>query len=123
MARIRSVHPGLFTDEAFVSLPMAARVLLIGVWTESDDHGIFEWKPLGLKMKIFPADAFTNEDVADLLGTLVSADCVVQFEVDGKSYGAVRNFCKWQRPKKPTYRHPFPNQYRTYVGAAQEQAG
>jgi hypothetical protein len=33
MPRIRSVHPGLFTDEAFVTVSMAARVLLIGVWT------------------------------------------------------------------------------------------
>ena len=57
MSRIRSVHPGLFTDEAFVGVSMAARVLLIGIWTEAWDDGVFEWKPITLKMKIFPADA------------------------------------------------------------------
>lgn len=32
MARIRSVHPGLYTDEAFMTLSMAARVLIVGLW-------------------------------------------------------------------------------------------
>lgn len=117
MARIRSVHPGIFTDEAFASLPVRARILLIGIWTESDDHGVFEWKPLGLKMRIFPADAVTNDDMVEMLGDLSAADCITEFKSDDKAYGAVRNFCKWQRPKKPTYRYPLPEQYRTYVGA------
>jgi len=114
MARIRSVHPGLFTDEAFVSVSMTARVLLPGIWTEADDHGVFEWKPLTIKMKIFPAD---NVDVEALLGELVAADAVKRFSHDGKDYGAVRNFNKYQRPKKPAYRHPLPDELRTYVGS------
>jgi hypothetical protein len=32
MAHIRSVHPGLFIDDAFLELSMGARVLLIGIW-------------------------------------------------------------------------------------------
>lgn len=113
MARIRSIHPGLFTDEAFVSLTLAARVLLPGVWTECDDHGVFEWKPITLKMKIFPAD---NVDVCVLLDELLSADLVKKFAVDGKSFGVVRNFAKWQRPKNPSYRYLLPDDYRDYVG-------
>src|SRR4051794_19179480 len=38
-ARIRSIHPRLFTDEAFVSCLPLARLLLLGIWTEADDHG------------------------------------------------------------------------------------
>lgn len=112
MSRIRSIHPGLFTDEAFVSVSMAARVLALGTWTECDDHGVFEWKPLTLKMKVFPAD---NADVDALLTELAAANMVKAFQQDGKKYGAVRNFCRYQRPKKPAYRHPLPNELRTYV--------
>jgi hypothetical protein len=112
MARIRSIHPGLYTDEAYVSVSMAARVLLPGVWTECDDHGVFEWKPLTLKMKIFPAD---SADVATLLVELSNAGIVQKFTHDGKEFGAVRNFCAYQRPKKPAYRHPLPDELRTYV--------
>jgi len=117
MSRIRSIHPGIFTDEAFVSVSMAARVLLPGLWTEADDHGVFEWKPIALKMKIFPAD---NVDVEALLGELVDADIIQGFSCDGKNYGVVRNFCKYQRPKKPTYKHVLPDELRTYVGLSEE---
>lgn len=113
MSRIRSIHPGLHTDEAFVSLSMAARVLLPGIWTECDDHGVFEWKPITLKMKIFPAD---NVDVQALLDELLTSDHVKKFTIDGKSFGVVRNFSKWQRPKNPSYRFILPEEYREYSG-------
>lgn len=113
MARIRSVHPGLFTDEAFVSLSMPARMLLIGIWTEADDHGIFEWKPLSLKMRVFPADSV---DVSALLKELVAADHVKMVTVSGKNYGMVRNFRKYQRPKSPSYVHPFFPEWGNYIG-------
>ncbi|OSJ19761.1 hypothetical protein BST63_01165 [Bradyrhizobium canariense] len=64
-ARIRSIHPRLFTDEAFVSCLPLARLLLLGIWTEADDHGVFEWKPRTLKMRLLAGD---QAEVADLLG-------------------------------------------------------
>jgi hypothetical protein len=112
MARIRSIHPGLFTDEAFASLSMAARVLLLGIWTEADDHGVFEWKPVTLKMRVMPAD---NVSVSDLLDEIKAAGVIKCFS-SGKSYGLVRNFCRFQRPRKPNYIHPIPSELRTYVG-------
>lgn len=41
MSRIRSIHPGLWTDEAFVSLSPMARLFLMGLWNECDDMGSF----------------------------------------------------------------------------------
>lgn len=116
MARIRSIHPGVFTDEGFASLSMAARVLLFGVWTEADDHGVFEWKPLSLKMRIFPGDSI---DVDPLLAELVAANVIAAFDLDGRPYGAIRNFCKFQRPKKPVYRFPLPADQVVYVGGSE----
>jgi hypothetical protein len=113
MARIRSVHPGLFTDEAFVSLSMTARVLYIGIWTEADDHGIFEWKPLQFKMKLMPADAV---ETSALMEEMVTCNSVKRFTSDDKSYGLVRNFCRYQRPKKPKYTYFMPPELRTYAG-------
>ena len=101
MPRIRSVHPGLFTDEAFVTLSMPARVFLIGVWTDADDHGVFEWKPISLKMRLFPND---NIDPAAMLEELAAVDLVRKVAHEGKPYGIVRNFCKWQKPKNPAYK-------------------
>ncbi|SHJ71300.1 hypothetical protein SAMN05444159_1293 [Bradyrhizobium lablabi] len=114
MARIRSIHPGLFTDEAFASLSMAARVLLLGIWTESDDQGVFEWKPVTLKMRVFSAD---NLDVVPLLAELTRADAVRQFSFEGKPHGAVRNFCKYQKPKTPKFRDVRDDEIRKYVAS------
>ena len=112
MSRIRSVHPGLFTDEAFVSLSPVARIFLIGLWTECDDNGMFEWSPIKLKMRLLPAD---TTDASALLAEIEAQGIVRRFEIAGRSYGAVRNFCRYQRPKKPNSAHPMTDEVRNYV--------
>lgn len=113
MARIRSIHPSLFTDEAYMALSFPARELIKGLWCESDDQGVFEWKPLTLKARLMPAD---NVDMMALLLELEDGNFIRPFDSDGKRYGAIRNFRKWQKPKKPKKVHPLPVEFRTYVG-------
>lgn len=113
MARIRSIHPGLTSDESFMSMSMAAKAAWTALWTECDDHGVFEWKPIVLKARIFPAD---NIDFGALLDEYAGLDCVKKFEIDGKAYGIVRNFCRFQRPKNPSYRFPLPEWGGSYSG-------
>ena len=103
MARIRSIHPGQWTDEAFVAVSPLARLLALGLRNEADDEGVFPWKPLTLKMRLLPAD---NVDVAVLLAELEAANIVRKYEVDGVHYGAIRNFYLFQRPKFPKLTHP-----------------
>lgn len=113
MSRIRSIHPGLWTDEAFVSLSPMARLFLMGLWNECDDMGSFAWSALGLKMRILPAD---NVDADALLAEMTAAGMVKEYDVGGKRYGAVRNFCKFQRPKKPNSIHPQTEEIRQWCG-------
>src|ERR1700760_727970 len=110
VARIRSVHPDLFLDEAFVSLKIATRVFLIGLWTECDDHGAFEWQPSRLRFKILPAEGIAGDA---LLGELEQANIIKKVDIDGRAYGLVRNFCRFQRPKKPTYKVDIPVEHRS----------
>lgn len=116
MARIRSIHPGLTTDEAYMSMSMACKAAWTPLWMQCDDHGTFEWKPIVLKAIIFPAD---NVDFKAILDELMSLDCLKQIEVDGKRYGIVRNFAKYQRPKNPAYKTfkdtQFPDEYAIYI--------
>lgn len=120
MSRIRSVHPGLFTDESFMAASVYARVLMIGLWTEADDHGVFEWKPLTLKARLLPIDSV---DVSQLLHELEGLGVCRRYEEAGKAYGAVRNFRRFQRPQRPSYQHPFPENMRSYVGLSDAQHG
>ncbi len=119
MARIRSIHPGLFTDESFVSCSPLARLLVLGLWTEADDQGVFEWKPVTLKMRLLPVD---GADVSALLVEIADQNICRRFEADGKVYGAIRNFRKYQRPKSPNAIYPLPKDLRSYV-AISEIAG
>ena len=119
MARIRSIHPGLFTDENFMALGDAARMFLIGLWTEADDQGVFEWKPLTLKARLRPVD---EGSVEPLLEELVANNWIRKFSESDKAYGALRNFRKFQRPQKPNAIHPLPDEISTYVGLVRERS-
>src|ERR1044072_2967872 len=101
-AQIRSIHPGLTSDEAFMSMTMTTKAAWTPLWMHCDDHGIFEWKPIVLKALIFPAD---NVDFAQVLAELETLGCIRKFGIDGKPYGIIRNFAKYQRPKNPSYRY------------------
>lgn len=103
MARIRSIHPGLTTDEAYMTMTMACKAAWPLMWTECDDRGLFEWKPIVLKARIFPADAV---DFVEILAEMERLGCIRRYEIDGRSFGAVKNFCQYQRPKHPSYRYP-----------------
>ena len=113
MARIRSVHPSFFTDEAVVSCSALARLLYIGLWTDADDQGVFEWKPLQIKMRLLPGD---NADAGALLAELTDAGLIHRQDVGPKPFGFIRDFRRFQRPKKPNQTHVLPDELRSYVG-------
>ncbi len=107
MARIRSTHPEQWTDEQFVQCSSFARLLALGLRNYADDNGIFEWKPVTIKMRILSAD---NLEIAPLLEELCSSQQVYRYQYNSKEYGIIRNFTKFQKPKSPSFLHPAPEQ-------------
>lgn len=110
MARIRSTHPGQWTAGDFLECTPLARLLALALRNIADDHGVFRWKPTTLKAECLPAD---NCDITDLLEELVRNDQITKYDVDGKTYGIIKDFTQWQRPKKPKYTHPVPDWFST----------
>ena len=117
MARIRSIHPGIFTDEAFMLLSSDARTLLFGIWCHAWDDGVFEWKPVQLKVKVFP---YNDVHILPLLGELEEQNLIKRFDAGGKDFAAIKNFQKYQRPKKPSSSGVLPQEFRTFVGCKAE---
>lgn len=117
MPRIRSIHPGLFTDEAYMEMSPYAMAAWPGLWCQCDDQGVFEWKPIVLKARLLPG---TTLDFSGLLDDWSRLGVVRTFEVGGKKYGAVKNFRKFQRPKKPVVLFPLPRELRSFVGLPDE---
>jgi len=95
-----------------MSLSSDAQIFLIGLWTEADDQGIFEWKPITLRARLRPS---RDGDVTILLSELTDANCIASYEIDGRKYGAIRNFRKFQKPKSPNSTYPIPDGLRKYV--------
>lgn len=61
---------GLSSDEAFMSMSMTAKAAWPLLWTECDDNGVFEWKPVVLKARIFPGDSLDFDSIlAEWLAT------------------------------------------------------
>ena len=96
-----------------MSLSAHARLLIIGIWQEAFDDGVFEWKPLTIKARVFPVD---NVDIAGLMSELMAQNFVRQEEFDGRKIGLVRNFRHYQRPKKPNSSGMLLPEWATYVG-------
>ena len=117
MARIRSVHPGQWTDEDFVQCSAESRLFAIALRNEADDYGAFEWKPITLKMRLMPMD---NIDIPSLLKELEKHNQIMRLEIDGKAYGYIRNFCEFQKTKAPRHLYPMSRKTAEYVGVKYE---
>src|SRR4051794_31020422 len=94
MTKIRTIKPEFWSDEDIVRCSVATRLFFIGLWNFADDDGVFDWKPLSLKMKIFPNDAI---DVSACLTELQNCGRIGCFTHDGKQYGIIKNFGKHQK--------------------------
>ena len=95
MARIRTIKPEFFTDEALGALAPLDRLLFAGLWCHADKAGRLFVKPLELKVKILPYDDY---DVASGLMRLAEKQLVILYEHDGLSVLQITNWEKHQRP-------------------------
>ncbi len=85
----------------------------------ADDNGVFRWKPKSIKAVCLPAD---NCDIDQLLDELIENEQIARFEIDGKAYGAIHNFCKYQKPRKPVAVHPLTEAISAYVGKPRDNS-
>jgi hypothetical protein len=93
MARARVVHPNFFLNEQLVDAERATglplRLAYVGLWTQADRMGRFEWRPTVLKLAILPWDAC---DFGAVLAALEEAGFIAR---DGDS-GVVIGWGRWQ---------------------------
>lgn len=111
MARIRTIKPQFFTSGDVVSRSPFARLLILGLLTESDSEGRLEDKPKQLKRRLFPSD---DVDVDVLLWELTEptdeGDAVIRRYVTEEGFGIIQiiNFVKHQRPHPREPKSIFP---------------
>lgn len=122
MARARNIKPSFFTNDELVELPMATRMLFIGLWTLADREGRLEDRPKRVKMNVFPAD---DVDVDESLSQLHEAGFIVRYQKDGGKYIQILKFTKHQNPHKNERPStiPAPDEHGASTVQAPEQHG
>ncbi len=86
MARIRTTRPEFFTSGAVASVPISARLMYIAMKIHADDSGNGLADPNDIKIKAFPADVISIEDIDGWLDDLQRARLVTRYEVAGVVY-------------------------------------
>jgi len=108
MARIRTVKPEFWTSEQIVECSTNARLLFIGMWNFCDDAGRHPASAKRLKMEVFPADAFSIDEIVGWVDELLGAGLLGLYEAQGRSYWYVTGWGSHQKIDRPTVKHPDP---------------
>lgn len=99
--RIRTIKPEFWTDSLMVSMPRDVRLLYIGLWNVSDDHGWLPDDANQIKMLLFPGDP--DAKVSLWLETLIAADRLERFLTpEGRTVLRIPHWKEHQRVDHPS---------------------
>ncbi|RXZ84455.1 hypothetical protein EBB07_00060 [Paenibacillaceae bacterium] len=102
MARKRMIDPKFWEDGKIGSLEPLARLLFMGLISQSDDEGRLNGHPSLIKSSIFPYDGdITIEKVEGWLEQLSGFKLIIRYEIDFQKYIQVTNFIKHQTINRP----------------------
>ena len=102
MARIRNIKPEFFSHEELQDMhikhpELNLMLVFAGLFTQSERTGVFQWKTRILKLSILP---FVDYDLEKSLSCLEEHNFIKKFVRDGKEYGYIWNFTKYQAISK-----------------------
>lgn len=104
MPRIRTFKPDFLRHEKLQDLEMEypeskPMLVFLGLLTQCDKNGVFEWKPKHLALDILPFvwQGSIGEAMGKALGVLWENGMISQFMHQGKTYGYIPTFTSHQR--------------------------
>jgi hypothetical protein len=103
MPRKRMIDPDIWDSLQFSSLPLAGRILFIGMFSLADDEGRLRANPGYLKKTIFGYDMdITPTNVAEWELSIIKSELVKAYRNGHENYILVTNFPKYQKINHPT---------------------
>ncbi|HKJ73541.1 MAG TPA: hypothetical protein VKA19_05440, partial [Alphaproteobacteria bacterium] len=119
MARIRTIKPEFWTNDKVVECSVNARLLFIGLWNFADDAGRLDDSARQIKMKIFPGDDLTTDDVEGMLSELSLNNLIVRYVVGDKRFIQVRGWHHQKINRPQSSKIPAPSE--TIHGTVSEE--
>jgi hypothetical protein len=119
VARIRSVKPELWDDEALGRTPVGSRLLFLGMISLADDEGRLRSSPHLLRARLFAYnDDLDLEQVTGWLNALALAGVIDLYVFEGQTFAHICNWERHQRVDKPRPSSlPGPSEGRVLVTA------
>ena len=114
MARIRNIKPEFYSHEELQDMEVEhpelhPMLVFSGLWTQCEWSGVFQWSIRKLKLSLLP---FLEYDLEKSLDYLEQHNFIKKFSRDGKDYGFVLNFSKYQaisgHEKSTELKYPTP---------------
>lgn len=102
MARIRTIKPSFWADEAVADLSRDARLVLIGLISSADDEGRFLASHSAVAGYLFPHDDIAPTRLRKWLDEIEQTGIVRFYSVNRREYGAFPKWKKHQRISKPS---------------------
>lgn len=101
MARRRMIDPNIWQSEDVSHLSYRQRLLLIGLFSNADDHGKGRGHHNYIRSTVFPYDDISIKDIAGDIMEIQKHIQVIFYLVDGSWYYCFVNWTKWQTVQKP----------------------
>lgn len=104
MPRNRMIKADFWGDEKIAALSLKARLLFIGLWNFSDDHGVCRAHPVYIKSNIFPYDDLKKTAIEQLIKEICDKKFAILGNHNDEAYIFIKNFEKHQTISRPSNR-------------------
>jgi len=101
-ARIRTLKPEIWEDEAVGSLGPWERLLFIGLITMADDEGRLRALPSAIGGHVFPYDEHPPAKILKWLENVERAGLIDRYSHDGTAYVQIKGWATHQKINRPT---------------------
>ncbi len=102
----RMLDSTILQNEKFASMPVMARMLVVGMVVTADDQGRGKAHPVFLRSQIFPYEDVPQVDIEQWLALAAKNETVLIYSVDGKDYYQFVNWWTYQ-----SHQYAMPSQF------------
>ena len=105
----RIIKESICTSDNIDSLTYFEETCFYRLMVNCDDFGRFDARPKILAARLFPLKDITPEEMQEALISLVNADLVTVYEVDGKPYLHLNSWERHQQTRATKSKYPSPD--------------
>ena len=106
----RIIKESICTSENVDQLTAFEETVFVRLMVNCDDFGRFDGRAKILSSRLFPLKDITPEAMTEALQSLVNADLVTVYEVDGKPYLHLNSWEKHQQTRATKSKYPAPDE-------------